>query len=174
MPYSPLVLESMTEEELEFYYKEKEIFENAKIEVANIPVQKTEIIPKAGMRIIYDAEGYIKDIISISPRYTPLPRGTTSPVGTHTTDTIGEASNTLGKGDCATRGDKDNPRNGEEIFTRRLNNDLSDTSYTYTYLKRDNGALPDAILNIWKTGVEELGLTYSSTLSFKGRYFYTR
>lgn len=46
-------------------------------------------------------------------------------------------ANVLKKGDCATRGDYDNPKHGQDIITRKLNNDLSITNYTYTfYIKR--------------------------------------
>lgn len=39
--------------------------------------------------------------------------------------------------------------------------------------KADNGALPDAILDIWKTGVEYWGYTWSSSLSInRGSYTY--
>ncbi len=199
VPYEELDLSLMSDYEKNQYYEEKKMIKDVKESVRNIPIKREEIFPKVGMKVVYDGEGFIKNIIypSAARAYNPLPRGTTSSIGTYVwgknnnelvvnqynnvigtgrftvfTDTIGESSNTLKKGDCATRGDYDNPKHGQEINTRRLNNDLSDTNYTHIFYKRDNGQLPDAILDIWKTGVEYLGLTYSSTLSFKGRYFY--
>lgn len=123
--------------------------------------------------------------------YLTLPIGTTSPIGTYywgssnnmldvqqsfvlgsgriTTfiDTIGERDNILKKGDVATKRDLDNPSFGKELTVTANNR-------TITMYKRDNGALPDAVLDVWKTGVEYFGYQWSSTLSFGGSYFYYR
>ncbi|MDR6727099.1 hypothetical protein J2W91_005624 [Paenibacillus amylolyticus] len=61
-----------------------------------------------------------------------------------------------------------NPKYEQVLDTRKLDNNVF-----YSVTKRDNGALPDATLDIWKTGVELFDLKWSSTLSFKGRYFYS-
>ncbi|MGG1441553.1 hypothetical protein ABE354_05750 [Brevibacillus laterosporus] len=86
---------------------------------------------------------------------------------TNFTDTIGESDNTLVRGDCATRGDIDNPKYNTSINARNTTNNKA-----ATVTKRDNGALPDAVLDIWKTGVEDFGLKWDKNLSFKGRYYY--
>ncbi|WPS86913.1 hypothetical protein SMD22_20795 [Brevibacillus halotolerans] len=86
---------------------------------------------------------------------------------TNFTDTTGENDNKLVKGDCATRGDIDNPKYNTTINARNTENDKA-----AAVTKRDNGALPDAVLDIWKTGVEDFGLKWDKNLSFKGRYYY--
>ena len=50
------------------------------------------------------------------------------------------------------------------------------TSYTKTMKKRDNGALPDAVIDIWKTGVEYWGYTWHSSFSMPGtvKYVHSR
>lgn len=164
----------MSEKEKAEYFEEERVFQEASEFMKNVPITKVELIPEPGMKVIYDDEGFVGEVLYKNSllRYRPLRRGTTSPVGTYAwgahnntlvvtdnhvtgtgrftvfTDVVGENSNTLKKGDCATRGDYDNPRFGEEINTRKLSYDLSDTNYTYTFFKRDNGALPDAILDI--------------------------
>lgn len=185
--YEKLDLEKMSEKEKAEYFEEEKVFQEASEFAKKMPVTRVEIIPEPGMKVIYDSEGFVDKILYAGSlfRYNSLERGTTSPVGTyswgnhnntlvvtdrHVTgtgrftvfdDEKGENSNVLKKGDCATRGDYDNPKHGQDIITRKLNNDLSSTNYTYTFSKRDNGALPDAILDIWKNGVEYLNESYS-------------
>lgn len=198
VPYSPLDISAMSKKELMQYKYEQNLVKRLKKEVSNLPVTYVKNpSPIPGTIVTYDAEGFISDIKMPITTKSALPRGTRKTAGTYTwgannntlvigsssvtgngrftvfTDKIGEADNTLKKGDVATRQDYDNPKYGQEIATRRLNNDMTDTNYTATMYKRDNGSLPDAILDIWKTGVENYGLTYSSTLSFKGRYYYS-
>lgn len=155
-------------------------------------------LPITDMVVYYDGEGFISEIVNpISMHYTALPRGTTKPNGVYTwgahnntltitddkvsgtgrittfSDKIGESDNTLVKGDVATRGDHDNPKHGQTISVTA--NKKNGGSLTKDMTKRDNGALPDAILDIWKTGVEYWGYTYSSSLSFEdGSYEYTK
>lgn len=85
------------------------------------------------------------------------------------TDEIGDTGNNLKKGDCATKGDTDNPTSGTTIEVRNLTNDIKDT-----FIKNDNGALPNAVLDIWKTGVENLGINSDDydNIKFAGRYYY--
>lgn len=85
------------------------------------------------------------------------------------TDSEGDHGNTLVKGDCATKGDTDNPASGTKIRTRNMLND----KFAYFY-KNDNGNLPNAVLDIWKTGVTKLGITSTnySQIKFAGRYMY--
>lgn len=120
--------------------------------------------------------------------YNPLPRGKRKPVGTYTygsvvpetTRKVGYKKNKivitkdkvtgtgdfsvytsgtredgkkLKKGDCATKGEIDNPDTGTEIkVTNKMN------GITATFYKRDNGKLNNAVIDIWKTGVEKLGV----------------
>ncbi|WPQ58417.1 hypothetical protein [Paenibacillus polymyxa] len=87
--------------------------------------------------------------------------------GTNFTDEQGENGNTLRRCDCATKGDIDNPEFGTIIRVRNTDKDI-----VHEFSKADNGSLPDAIIDIWKTGVEDLGLTWHSYTSFSGRYSY--
>ncbi|MDR0268668.1 hypothetical protein [Paenibacillus sp.] len=155
--------------------------------------------PQPGMKVIYDGEGYLKDIIYPQDQKTidiksALPQGSRKAPGTYTygahnnsititgtssgkvlgtgrgttfTDTGGDHNNNMKKGDCATKGEIDNPRYDTTITVRNLDKDI-----VYDFLKEDNGTLPDAVIDIWKDGVSYLGLTFSSTLSFNGRYYY--
>lgn len=153
--------------------------------------------PSAGLRVIYDGDGLIRAFEGGTYRYSPLPSGSTSPNGTYTwgsqnntltvtdttvtgtgrlttfSDTIGESDNTLTKGDVATRGDKDNPKFGTTLSVTAPTADGS--TETHEMNKADNGSLPDAILDIWKTGVENWGYTWNSNLSINnGSYTYDR
>ncbi|KZE66701.1 hypothetical protein AV545_03505 [Paenibacillus jamilae] len=56
---------------------------------------------------------------------------------------------------------------GTIIRVRNTDNDI-----VATFNKADNGSLPDAVIDIWKTGVEDLGLTWHSYTSFSARYSY--
>lgn len=154
-------------------------------------------VPSSGLRVIYDGNGFIKAFEGGSYRYSPLPQGTTSPIGTYTwgshnntltvgdntvsgvgrlttfSDSTGDNDNTLKKGDVATRGDKDNPKSGTAIYVTAK--DTSGNSVTKEMTKGDNGSLPDAILDIWKTGVEYWGYNWTSSLSIdNGSYTYDR
>lgn len=120
--------------------------------------------------------------------YNPLPRGERKPVGTYkygsvvkeTTKKVGykqnkivitkntvtgtgdftvytvgtnEEGKPLQKGDCATKGEIDNPDTGKKI---QVTNKMNGT--TATFYKRDNGKMYNAVIDIWKTGVEKLGV----------------
>lgn len=166
-------------------------------EAANA-IQVSNPEPSAGMRVVYDSDGLIRAFEGGTYRYKALPSGSTSPVGTYTwgsqnntltvtdstvtgtgrlttfSDTIGESDNTLQKGDVATRGDKDNPKHGTILSVTAPKKGGSSTE-TVEMTKADNGSLPDAILDIWKTGVENWGYTWSSSLSISnGSYTYNR
>lgn len=196
-PYEKLDINKMSNEERERYFEEERIFKEAEEFSKTHPVTIVKTVPEAGMRVIYDGEGFIDDIIYTNKvdRYNPLMIGSISQSATYVwgrynnklvvkekyvtitgrfavfTDKIGERNNTFVKGDCAIRVDCYNPKYGQEINTRKLNKDLSETIYTHLFYKRDNGSLPDAILDIWKDGVGLLGESYSTTLSFMGRYY---
>ncbi|WP_353096585.1 hypothetical protein [Tissierella praeacuta] len=92
---------------------------------------------------------------------------------TNFTDEKGEAG-ILSKGDCATKGDIDNPKTGTSIKTRRLNKSGDPVGDQITLTKRDNGCLPDAVLDVWYTGVKYYGFEWSEDLSFNGRYYYEK
>ncbi|MBW9158686.1 hypothetical protein [Clostridium tagluense] len=133
----------------------------------------------------------VEKIIGISYASKILDRGTTSPVGTYSwgdnkntltvtkslvrgvgrltnfTDVKGEAENPLVKGDVATKRDKDNPKHGQTLT-------VNANGKTKSMYKNDNGDLPDAVLDVWKTGVEFFGYKWNVNLSFKGEYSYIR
>ncbi|MGZ7441216.1 hypothetical protein [Paenibacillus sp. TH7-28] len=149
------------------------------------------------MRVEYDGEGYIKqfliqdDGVFVPFKYKALPRGTRKPAGTYTygkhnntiiitersvqgegritnyTDKQGEKEDSQ-RGDAATRGDIDNPKFDTELRVRNFDNDK-----TGTVNKRDNGSLPDAVLDLWKKTVEDFGVDWSDSVSFSGRYYYS-
>ena len=85
------------------------------------------------------------------------------------TDTTGDHDNNLKYGDCATKGNYDNPRYGTSIATRNMLNNVASS-----FIKNDNGALPNAVLDIWKTGVSKLDITSTNynNIKFAGRYYY--
>lgn len=86
------------------------------------------------------------------------------------TDKIGDHDNVLKKGDCATKGTIDNPKYNKKItVTNKLNNT------TATFVKNDNGSLPNAVIDIWKTGVKMLGVksTNYSNIKKACKYKYT-
>lgn len=87
---------------------------------------------------------------------------------TNFTDTIGQANHRLVKGDVATKMEYDNCILGQPLICKA-------NGYTRTMYKWDVGGMPDAILDIWKTGVECFGYTWSSNLSINnGEYCYYR
>lgn len=190
---------NLTPDEQKALEEENEFVNKIKAEAANYPVYKIENpAPQPGLRVEYDGEGYIKQFLIqdnggfIPFAYKALPRGTRKPAGTYTygnhnntitisnssvlgvgritnfTDKTGENDNTLGRGDAATRGDIDNPEYDTELRVRNLDNDE-----TGNVNKRDNGALPDAVLDLWKTTVEDFGVDWSKSVSFSGRYYYS-
>lgn len=121
--YEKLDLNNMSEKEKAEYFEEKRVFQEASEFVQNIPITKVELTPEPGMKVIYDDEGFIDEVLYQNGllRYRPLRRGTTSPVGTYVwgahnntlvvtdnhvtgtgrftvfTDSIGENGNTLKK-----------------------------------------------------------------------------
>ncbi|WP_311080692.1 hypothetical protein [Paenibacillus polymyxa] len=197
---APLTAEQQAELEKE-KQEDKEIDEATK----SLPVYHIDNPdPQPGLKVIYDGEGYIKDIILPDQKENAittnnvslqaLPRGTRKPPGAYTygnhdneikisgasdgyvrgtgrgtnfTDTYGENSNKLEKGDCATKGEIDNPEFGTRIRVRNYDN-----NEVHVFRKADNGSLPDAVIDIWKTGVEFLGLEWHSYVSFSARYSY--
>ncbi|MCI5587408.1 MAG: hypothetical protein SOZ95_05350 [Bacilli bacterium] len=111
-----------------------------------------------------DKYGYTCNKISISDN---------SVVGTGDftvfTDKKGDHDNILQKGDCATKGSIDNPLKGTKIKVTNKTNGI-----TYTFTKNDNGSLPNAIIDIWKTGVTNLGIDSKNYDNIKkaGKYTY--
>ncbi|WP_311078445.1 hypothetical protein [Paenibacillus polymyxa] len=193
---APLTAEQQIESE-----KEEAIIKKIEEDKTPRPVYHIENpAPQPGLKVIYDGEGLIKDIIlpnNVSSDVyglNALPRGTRNPAGdyrygasnnvisisgdkhgsvlgtgrgTNFTDTYGENGNRLQRGDCATKGAIDNPKFGTTIRVRNSDNDI-----VHEFSKADNGSLPDAVVDIWKTGVEDLGLTWHSYTSFSARYSY--
>lgn len=78
-------------------------------------------------------------------------------------DTIGNHSNTLKKGDVALKQSYDNCNNNGVVRVSTKNSSGAQTSVTM--YKNDVGGMPDAIVDIWKTGVEHWGYTWSSSFS---------
>ena len=82
---------------------------------------------------------------------------------TNFTDTYGQRDNVLKKGDAATSLAYDNCAFGTELA---VNGPKKGGGVAFvTLYKRDVGGMPDAVLDIWKTGVEYWGYTWSSSLS---------
>ena len=82
----------------------------------------------------------------------------------------GDHENYVKEGDCATKGAIDNPKSNTKIeVTNKLKN------ITATFYKNDNGDLPNAVIDIWKTGVKRLGVnkTNYSKIKKAGKYKYT-
>lgn len=86
------------------------------------------------------------------------------------TDIIGDHDNYLQYGDCATKNSIDNPWYGTVIYARNMTNNVGTS-----FIKNDNGGLPNAVLDIWKTGLTKLGVTSTNygNIKFAGRYYYT-
>ncbi len=74
----------------------------------------------------------------------------------------------LQKGDCATNRKIDNPKSGKRI---KVTNKTNNTTFTFT--KRDNGELPNAVIDIWKTGIKNLGVTSTDYNNIKQAAVYT-
>lgn len=86
-------------------------------------------------------------------------------VGRATTfsDTIGQGNHKLKKGEVATKLDYDNCQLGlkVEIITENSAGEIQ----SHEMKKWDAGGMPNAIVDIWKTGVSEWGYTWSSSFS---------
>lgn len=89
---------------------------------------------------------------------------------TNFTDTIGQGNHTLFKGDVATRGHVDNPPTGK-ILRCEAPQKGSGVNKQVNMRKWDIGCMPNAVLDIWKTGVEYWGYTWSSSLSINDGYY---
>lgn len=93
-------------------------------------------------------------------------------------DTIGQQNHKLGKGDVATSLAYDNCKCGIEVRVKAKKVKVVDGKYKTTdeYLtkvmkKWDAGGMPNAIVDIWKSGVSYWGYTYSSSLTLLGRVY---
>lgn len=93
-------------------------------------------------------------------------------------DTVGQADHTLAKGDVATKLAYDNCRNGIDVRVKAKKVTVKNGNYVETdeYLtkvmkKWDAGGMPNAIIDIWKSGVSYWGYTYSSSLSLLGKVY---
>lgn len=151
--------------------------------------------PKAeeGMIIHYNFEGDIQSIYLNGSKVLasnwakgPAEKGTYGPWGNHKNkivatdkqvegtgritnffDKIGNHDNELKKFDVATKGIYDNPKSDTVINVRNFNNDLTVSCY-----KNDIGSLPDAVLDVFRTTLEEFGEKEDKNTSFPGRYHY--
>ena len=70
------------------------------------------------------------------------------------TDRCGNHNNDLKKGDCATKMNVDPCKNGAVVT-------VTVGSKTHNFIKNDVGALPNAVIDIWKDGIKYLGGTDS-------------
>lgn len=115
--------------------------------------------------VVSNAVGYTTNTIKITT-------GSVLGTGDFTcfTDAIGDHDNYLQYGDCATKNSIDNPWYGTVIYARNMTNNVGTS-----FIKNDNGGLPNAVLDIWKTGLTKLGVTSTSYdyIKFAGRYYYT-
>ena len=78
-------------------------------------------------------------------------------------DTVGQGDHTLKKGDVATKLAYDNCKLG--LTVKVMSKNSSGTTTTINMTKWDAGSMPNAVLDIWKTGVEYWGYTWSSSFS---------
>ncbi|KHL91582.1 hypothetical protein QW71_33725 [Paenibacillus sp. IHB B 3415] len=144
--------------------------------------------PQPGTVVSYGSDGQINTIENAVPAmttYATAANGTyvygasnntititsskVSGVGRFTVfnDTKGDNDNDLVVGDVATKGQYDNPKSGTKI-TATAN------GISKIVTKNDNGALDNAVLDIWKWSGVMFGYTYNELLSFSGSYYYNR
>ena len=83
-------------------------------------------------------------------------------------DTKGQRGNKLKKGDVATKLKYDNCKYGIAVKVKARTKGSTNKA-THTMHKRDVGGMPNAIVDIWKTGVEYWGYKYSANLSIPGK-----
>lgn len=85
-------------------------------------------------------------------------------------DVIGQQNIVLKKGDAATKLAYDNVSVGTNL--RVTATSKSGSSLTKVLIKNDAGGMPNAVLDVWKTGVEYWGYTWTSTFSMPGKVSY--
>lgn len=81
-------------------------------------------------------------------------------------DMVGQVNHRLTQGDIATKLDSDNCKLG--IGVTLTANKKTGGSLERTMYKWDAGGMPNAIVDIWQTGVAYWGYTYTSSLSING------
>ena len=79
-------------------------------------------------------------------------------------DTIGQQNHVLVKGDIATKLEYDNCAYNTVVYVS-LPKASGGSIMTHSMKKRDAGGMPNAIVDVWKTGVEYWGYNYNSSLS---------
>lgn len=77
-------------------------------------------------------------------------------------DTTGQASHKLKKGDIATKQKYDNCKTGKSVDVWMVKKGTS-SNKTVVCKKWDVGGMPNAVVDIWKTGIEYWGYKYSSS-----------
>lgn len=82
-------------------------------------------------------------------------------------DKMGDNNNFLKKGDVALKGTYDNCDFNSIVNVKAQKKNGG--TLTVSMTRADHGGMPDAIVDIWKTGVEHWGYTYSSYLSLPGK-----
>ena len=120
-------------------------------------------------------ESIVNDMTNASPTCSTT-KNTRIGAGRATTfdDEVGQANIYLKKGDVATKLQYDNVTVGKVLSVRTKT--ASGVYKTVNMIKNDAGRMPDAVLDIWKTGVEYWGYSWKSWFSMPHRttYQYTR
>lgn len=80
------------------------------------------------------------------------------------TDKIGQKNWKLRKGDLATKAKYDNVRFGTNVVMKAKHKKTK-KNVSKTLVKHDIGGMPDAVVDIWKTGCSYWGYTYSKSTS---------
>lgn len=83
------------------------------------------------------------------------------------TGSEGDHKNKLKKGDVATKLAYDNIRSGTKVNVTAKKKGTN-TLYSKDMIKNDVGGMPNAIIDIWNSGVEYWGYKYSKNLSLGG------
>ncbi|MPM76615.1 hypothetical protein SDC9_123614 [bioreactor metagenome] len=84
-------------------------------------------------------------------------------------DVTGQADITNFKGSVATKLAYDNIDTWTAVYVRTVNS--NGITHTEKMKKTDAGGMPDAIVDIWKTGIEYWGYTWSSSFSMPNRVY---
>lgn len=83
-------------------------------------------------------------------------------------DKVGQQDHVLKKGDVAIKKEYDRCSCGSDVnVVHKVKG--TDTRKTVTMKKWDVGGMPDAVIDIWKTGVKYWGYEYSSSFSLPGQ-----
>ena len=118
---------------------------------------------------VYTYGSYPNKITIINNHVLGEGRFTVYRPGVGGTGKIGSSGKTLVAGDVATKMSVDNCKHNTALRAKNLENSVLKTVY-----KNDIGSLPNAVLDVFYWGDNDIffGCKYSDTLSFQGRYYY--